>query len=194
MGFNLGGLHIDSGGLKIDGTPIDTHPIQHQVEQVGGHAVHGIQDLVKRVGHLEDEFKQVGGQIKTEAEKVAKDVLEAFAAAALSKAAKHAAEYLEWGRDAAEVLADVSVTLGPFTLSWGTFGDKIDTVIGLLKEGVKSDKGSIINYVDLLAPDSVTVTLDAALAAVIVTSDAFSIGLSFTLSVDAALDFIREKL
>ena len=213
-GINKLGNEVESGVKKVgheveSGVKTAGNTVKHEVESVGKNAVHEVEALGKKsINELESEFKKATHKIEDVAEKAideleaeAKAVLNAIFAELTSQGFQKALKVLEKVERIGETAlkdASFSVDISAIGFSWGNLGGRVGEIRGkieeLAKKTPKLSRAYIIECVDALAPDTISLSLDVKLAALIVTSDDVGVGFGFSISTPAFLEASDELL
>ena len=159
--------------------------IKKALEALGDEEKKGIETLAGQVkGQIESLGKSTLAAIEAEAKKVESAILAALASKALQVTL-----------DLINVVApsDVQLQIAFVTFEISDVHDRIDT----LEKWAKSpptNKDHIKEIIEEIAPSSVSIVLDAALAALFVTSDDLSVGLNMTWDTKDFLDHFDDLL
>ena len=213
-GINKLGNEIESKVKRV-GNEVESsvksagNTVKHEVEGVGKKAAHEVEELGKKsINELESEFKKVTHGIEDVAEKAidgleaeAKAVLNAIFAELTSQGFQKALKVLEKAERIGETaLADASfsVDISAIGFSWGNLGGRVGEIRSkieeLAKKTPKLSRAYVIECVNALAPDTISLSLDIKLAALIVTSDDVGVGFGFSISTPAFLEASDELL
>ncbi len=213
-GINKLGNEVESGVKKVgheveSGVKNAGNTVKHEVESVGKNAVHEVEALGKKsINELESEFKKATHEIEDVAEKAidelegeAKAVLNAIFAELTSQGFHRALKVLEKAERIGETAlkdASFSFDVSAIGFAWNNIGGRVGEIRGkiddLAKKTPKLSRAYIIECVNALAPDTISLSLDVKLAALIVTSDDVGVGFGFSISTPAFLEASDELL
>lgn len=154
---------------------------QHQVTKVATDAGHAISDTAnkaeKQFGDLaanaEHELSQVGEQAKKELEHIRDQAFKVLAKGSINKAV-----------DVIQTTAPDSfgIKLGPFAFDFDKVQDRIDTLQKYANN--PPALGNFPDFVKQFAPASISVSLSAEIAFLLVASDSLSVGFTATYTLD----------
>lgn len=147
----------------------------------------------KVVGHAKDELNDLKNEAKKELEDVAETVedelKDSFKEASQKALGFIAGESLEKAVDIAQVLApdSMDIQIGPVSINVDNIKDRID----LLQKWAKNPpnaKNSIKEFITEFAPTSVSISVSAELAFLVVSSDSLSVGFGATWTTEGFLE------
>ena len=213
-GINKLGNEVKSGVKKV-GNEVESgvknagNTIKHEVEGVGKQAIHEVEELgQKSINELQDEFKKFANQIEDltetvidELEDEVNEALEAIFARLAQEGLNTALKVLTKAERISETAlkdASFSIDISAMGFSWNDIGGRVgairEKVEGLIKKTPKLSRAYIIECVNALAPDTISLSLDVKLAALVITSDDVGFGFGFSISTPAFLEASDELL
>ena len=164
---------------------------EDEVRTAGSHLVHELEATGKR---LADDVEDVAEKAIDELEDDVKEALEAIFATMASEGLKRGVAVLEKAERIGETAltdASFSLDISAVGLEWGDIGGRItelrEKVSAAARKPPKLTRAYVIQIIEALAPDRVSLSLDVKLAALVVTSDDIGVGFGFSVSTPAFL-------
>ena len=132
-------------------------------------------------GNVLEDIKDLPEEALDEIPKLVEEAFEALIKEAQRGVFKKAVQILE-----SEVPDSVSISIGPIRLAIPSVGDKLDTIRKWAKNP-PSNKSDVRVMIIEIAPETVSITLSAELALVLVASSSLSVGMTMTWETDKFL-------
>ena len=202
-GINKLGNEVESGVKKVgyeveSGVKNVGNTVKHEVEALGKKSIHELESEFKKVTHgIEDVADKAIDELEAEA----KAVLNAIFAELTSQGFQRALKVLEKAERLGETAlkdASFSFDVSAIGFAWNNIGGRVGEIRGkiddLARKTPKLSRAYIIECVNALAPDTISLSFDVKLAALIVTSDDVGIGFGFSVSTPAFLEASDELL
>lgn len=174
------------------------HQVEDGVKRVADEAEHNIKSAADELKNEIDEYTDKAiEELEDEAQEVLNKIFESITKESLETAlevAKKAESITETALADASFGIDISVVGFGWSDVGGRMGDIRHKIEGLIKEKPEISRDYIIQCINMLAPDTVSFSIDVQLAALVVSSEAVGVGFNFTLNTQSFLAAADELL
>lgn len=186
---------------------------ERSIQAVGKNVANEVEDKIEAAGtvalseiqqtsaHLAQQIEDLTEKAIDELEGEVREELEALFAAAATKGLDTGLAVIKKAERLGETaLQDASIGIGlsAVGLGWNNLGGRItairEKVEGAIKKKPELSRQYIIEVINAVAPDTVSVALDVKLAALVVTSDIVGVDFNLTLSTPAFLEAADDLL